>query len=128
MIDPVGHPADDPVEVGRRRHLLPGLDRVASHTIVGGRRAERPSEPDAALPVSTAGSALLGTWEYMAPEQWVRSKTVDDRADVYSFGVLGFQLLTGRLPFIAGEQHGLMYCHVALPPPLAASPLHQSAP
>lgn len=71
-----------------------------------------------ALPVSTAGSALLGTWDYMAPEQWVRPKSVDDRADVYSLGVLWFQLLTGRLPFIAGEQQGLMFCHVARPPPL----------
>lgn len=72
----------------------------------------------AALPVSTAGSALLGTGEYRAPEQWTRSKTVDDRADVYSLGILGFQLLTGRLPFIAEAQQSLMFCHVARPPPL----------
>lgn len=70
------------------------------------------------LPVSTAGSALLGTWDYMAPEQWARSKSVDARADVYALGILGFQVFTGRLPFIAGEQQGLMFCHVVEPPPL----------
>lgn len=71
------------------------------------------------FPISTAGSALLGTWDYMAPEQWVRSKSVDARADIYSLGILWFQLLVGQLPFIADEQQGLMFCHVGKPPPLA---------
>ncbi|MGZ3460186.1 MAG: serine/threonine-protein kinase, partial [Archangium sp.] len=96
----------------------PGAWKVQLADLGLAKRLATGSEPVAALPVSTAGSALLGTWDYMAPEQWVRSKTVDGRADVYSLGILGFQLLTGRLPFIAGEQQGLMFCHVARPPPL----------
>lgn len=72
----------------------------------------------AALPVSTGGGTLLGTWDYMAPEQWIQSKSVDPRADVYALGVLLFQLLTGRLPFIAEQQKDLMYLHLLEPPPL----------
>jgi len=70
------------------------------------------------LPISTAGSTLLGSWDYMPPEQWIRSKEVTPAADVYSFGIMLFQLLTGRLPFAATEQRELMYLHLFNPPPL----------
>lgn len=72
----------------------------------------------AALPVSTGGSAVLGTCEYMAPEQWVESKRVDPKADIYSLGVLMFQMLAGRLPFVADGQKDWMCYHVLAPPPL----------
>jgi serine/threonine-protein kinase len=103
------------VLVARRE---PGAWRVQLADLGLAKRLDTGNGPASALPVSTAGSALLGTWDYMAPEQWVRSKKVDGRADVYSLGVLWFQLLTGRLPFIAGEQQSLMFCHVVQPPPL----------
>ncbi|WP_309895185.1 serine/threonine-protein kinase [Archangium sp.] len=99
-------------------HREPGAWRVQLSDLGLAKRLATGSQHATALPVSTAGSALLGTWDYMAPEQWAHSKTVDDRADVYSLGVLGFQLLTGRLPFIAGGQQGLAFCHVVQPPPL----------
>lgn len=70
------------------------------------------------IPVSTAGNALLGTWDYMAPEQWLHSKSVDSQADVYALGVLWFQMLAGRLPFVAKEQNDLLSQHVLLDPPL----------
>ncbi|WP_239470205.1 serine/threonine-protein kinase [Archangium violaceum] len=70
------------------------------------------------LPVSTGGSALLGTWDYMAPEQWIQSKAVTPKADVYALGVLFFQMLTGRLPFLAEQQKDLMYLHLLEPPRL----------
>ncbi|EPX64209.1 Serine/threonine protein kinase [Cystobacter fuscus DSM 2262] len=54
----------------------------------------------------------------MAPEQWIQSKTVDSKADVYALGVLFFQLLAGRLPFIAEQQKDLMYLHLLEPPRL----------
>ena len=47
----------------------------------------------------TQTGSLLGTLPYMAPEQFRDSKAVDIRADIYAFGIVLFQLLTGRLPF-----------------------------
>jgi serine/threonine-protein kinase len=70
------------------------------------------------FPLSTGGSDLLGTWEYMAPEQWIQSKTAGPKADVYSLGVLLFQMVAGRLPFTANEQREWMAFHVLRSPPL----------
>lgn len=47
----------------------------------------------------TRTGACMGTPQYMPPEQWVDSKHVDPRADVYSMGVLLYRLLVGHLPF-----------------------------
>jgi hypothetical protein len=57
--------------------------------------------PDAALaPRLTETGALLGTPAYMAPEQ-LRGQTVDARADLFAWGVLAYELASGRHPFAA---------------------------
>ena len=55
------------------------------------------SQADAGQPL-TAQGVILGTPQYMAPEA-CESKAVDRRADIYSLGVLLFQMVTGYLPF-----------------------------
>ncbi|MBE7462695.1 MAG: serine/threonine protein kinase [Planctomycetes bacterium] len=56
---------------------------------------------DAAAPAfsqATRTSVVIGTPHYMAPEQYGGSKAVDHRADIYSMGVLFYEMLTGELP------------------------------
>lgn len=74
----------------------------------------------AILYISTVRGARLGTWEYMPPELWIDAKGVDDRTDVYSLGILLFQMLTGVVPFTAVEPQTLMTQHLFEPPPLKA--------
>jgi serine/threonine-protein kinase len=63
----------------------------------------------------THTGALIGTPDYMAPEQVLR-RQVTPAADIYALGVLAYQLLAGRLPFV-GEMTAVMYAHVHEPPP-----------
>ena len=59
----------------------------------------------------TQTGAVIGTPRYMSPEQ-ARGGTLDGRSDVYSMGVLLYQMATGSLPFQATDAASLMYMHV----------------
>ena len=58
----------------------------------------------------------IGTPGYVSPEM-IRGDRVDGRSDVYSVGVILFEMLTGRLPFDYTEQDQLLAAHVKDPPP-----------
>ncbi|MBF6300356.1 Stk1 family PASTA domain-containing Ser/Thr kinase [Nocardia amamiensis] len=57
---------------------------------------------------TTSASVILGTAAYLSPEQ-VTSGTADSRSDVYSFGLLIFEMLTGRVPFTGDTALSVAY-------------------
>jgi tRNA A-37 threonylcarbamoyl transferase component Bud32 len=60
---------------------------------------------------------LIGTVEYMAPEQIHSAHSVDRRVDVYALGVTTYQMLTGELPFKDTGLGSLLFAHLHQPPP-----------
>ncbi len=59
----------------------------------------------------TQTGIVLGTPEFMSPEQ-IRGKPLDPRSDIFALGVLGFELLTGRLPFEGNTAQETMIAHL----------------
>ncbi len=60
--------------------------------------------------VTTTGSVLFGTAAYLAPEQFQHG-TADERSDVYSAGVVMFELLTGGVPFTGDSAYAVLHKH-----------------
>lgn len=64
--------------------------------------------------ITTQG--VVGTPSYMSPEQ-ARAEPLDGRSDVYSLGVMLFELVTGRRPFESDTPYSIAIMHVTMPPP-----------
>lgn len=73
------------------------------------------------LPWSTESQTFVGTYGYAAPEQLTSSKDVDGRADVYALGVVLFELIAKRRPFVAAERGRLITQQLNHTAPLLSS-------
>jgi serine/threonine protein kinase/tetratricopeptide (TPR) repeat protein len=69
----------------------------------------------------TVAGMSLGTPPYMAPEQASADPTMDHRADIYSFGIVAYELLTGETPFAGRSTQATIAAHLVEPPPPIAS-------
>ena len=79
------------------------------------------ASPDGAQSVKTRTGSLMGTPLYMSPEQCKGAGMLDHRTDIYSLGVMLFEMLAGRPPFIAEGVGELFAKHMLEEPP----PLHR---
>ncbi|MBK6305880.1 MAG: serine/threonine protein kinase [Gemmatimonadetes bacterium] len=79
------------------------------------------SDSDARL---TATGMAIGTPAYMSPEQSMGEREVDGRSDLYSLGVVAYQMISGELPFNASSTPALLVKHISENP----VPLHQRCP
>ncbi len=106
--------SDPDVPEGERTKIMDfGLVKVLGAT------PEVPNLNKVSTHMQTRTGCWMGTPAYMAPEQGKSFRAVDGKADVYSLGVMLYQMLSGRLPFI-GEGAELLGLHYFVaPPPLA---------
>ncbi len=71
---------------------------------------------DQAHKYETDPSICIGTPAYMTPE-YIIGKTVDERSDIYSLGLVLYEMLTGKVPFASSNQDEILRCHVTQAPP-----------
>jgi len=61
----------------------------------------------------TATGIAIGTPTYMSPEQAAGERAIDGRSDLYSLGILGYQMLSGEPPFVANSTPAILVKHVS---------------
>jgi serine/threonine-protein kinase len=89
------------------------IDRETGRALVTDFGIARAIEVGARL---TKTGVAVGTPTYMSPEQATGERAVDGRSDVYSLGIVAYQMLTGRVPFTASNSMALLLKHLTEPP------------
>jgi predicted ATPase/signal transduction histidine kinase/CheY-like chemotaxis protein len=96
------------------RHLL--VNRDTGGVLLSGLWSAQRATRDGV--VHRPAALLEGCLPYMSPEQTGRlNRSVDRRTDLYSLGLIFFELLTGRPPFETADATGWVHCHLARKPP-----------
>ncbi len=75
---------------------------------------------ESASPRLTQTDAIMGTPAYISPEQ-AQSRPVDQRSDIYSLGIILYEMVTGRVPFVADTPLAVLFKHVTDPLPLPSA-------
>ena len=65
-----------------------------------------------------SSESALGTPHYVSPEQAMGRNNLDKRTDIYSFGVMLYELIVGQAPFSAKTGYAIIHDHIYTPPPL----------
>ena len=68
-------------------------------------------------PGMTESGIFLGTPDYTSPEQ-ARRQPSDERSDIYSLGIVLFEMTTGKRPFMADSREKVLHLHATATPPL----------
>src|SRR5690242_4483092 len=78
---------------------------------------------ESASPRLTQTDAIMGTPAYISPEQ-AQGNDVDQRSDIYSLGIILYEMVTGRVPFVADTPLAVLFKHISdpLPPPSLVKP------
>jgi serine/threonine-protein kinase len=68
-------------------------------------------------PALTAANMIIGTPQYMSPEQCSQASEIDSRSDIYSLGVILYEMLAGHVPFTGDNPTAIMMRHLQDAPP-----------
>ena len=68
-------------------------------------------------PGLTSPDLVIGTPQYMSPEQCSQSPDIDARSDIYSLGIILYEMLVGHVPFLGETPTAIMLKHLQQPPP-----------
>jgi eukaryotic-like serine/threonine-protein kinase len=99
---------------------VPGGERVKILDFGIAKLLDDPAPSGTATPRTVTGT-IMGTPSYMSPEQCRGAGDVDHRTDIYSLGCVLFQLVTGRVPFIAPTPGEMIASHLRQEPPVPSS-------